>query len=131
MNDLRRFPINSGPASAEPRCYAISSLHAAYGVDRVLLTVRINSPARSKFGLIHVSQFLAEILERVEEGLAVGGPIHALAQGINDRCGRALRGENANPEVVFEVKALFLERRNVWQRLGALGARHSERAYFS
>jgi len=44
-----------------------SSLHAANGVDRIFLALGVACPERSELGLVHIGQFLPEILERVEK----------------------------------------------------------------
>src|SRR5215831_19474230 len=89
--------------------YPSLSLYAADGVDSVFLTFGIGSPELREFGLIHIGQFLPQIFERVEKLLAVSGLIESLAQGIDNRCWRSFRRKYADPEIIFEVVAQFLE----------------------
>src|SRR6476646_403600 len=78
----RPKPMKKTPATWSARRViwsSSSSLHAADGVYSIFLTLGVDGPEFYEFGLIHISEFLAEIVERVGKLLAVGGLVESLA----------------------------------------------------
>src|SRR5262245_31151176 len=102
----------------------MSSLHAANGVDGVFLASGMDGPECRELGQIHIRQLLTKLLQGIDKLLAVRSLFDALTQDIDDRGGRAFWGENSHPEIIFEIVAQLLERRNVRKCLDALGARY-------
>src|SRR5262245_44515865 len=109
----------------------MSSLHAANGIDSIFLAFGIDGPESRELGLIHIRQLLTKLLQGIDELLAVRSLFDALTQDIDNRGGRAFRGKNSHPEIIFEIVAQLLERRNVGKCPDALGARYRKRLHLS
>jgi hypothetical protein len=123
LREIQRFPgaarncwVSREERSTQPTtdCQtAALSLHAADRAHGRFHRLDVGLPERREVGAVQISEIERQVGERGGELLAVGGLVDRAAQRGYDRGRRAFRGEQPDPQIIFDVVAELPSRRRV------------------
>src|SRR5262245_25675929 len=119
------------PIASRRVCQFNSTLHASYRVDRVFHLLGIGGPEAREVWLVHVSELLAELVERAQELRAVRSCIDRPAQLGDDGAGCTLGRKQADPKIVLQIIALLFEGWHLGQRLWSHGTGNCQGPYLA